>query len=162
MDWLVDYDGFLLERYYWMNTENKPCKYHIFNDCTNYSDYLPYDYETDHPQPNRVGVITDKKAEQWKNWLETRLSVYDAEKAKRKNKATAFLDELSKINKDDCTLYNVGNERGRIVKNNIEFKYTINNGVVSTSIGFYRYVYNFKDFLNMTGLKMLECENEKQ
>lgn len=130
---LIEFDGILFRG--WDRIEQgKPCRLQIYNDDTDYYNYLPSDWEMKNPQPNKVGTITDKKMSQWKDWLLARQKSANDKKMEREGNVAKFFAEIAKIPSSECKTMEIGKNRGRIVRNGLCLRYSIQNGVVSTSI----------------------------
>lgn len=132
---LVEFDGVLFDSYIWDN-KGGAVSFYLFNDSTDYRKYLPYNWEEEHPKPNRVGVLTDRKMSDWKNWLLSRKAAADAEKAKREGKTAEFLARVRAINTEGCTEYKITEKSGYFVRNGLRYSYQIDgNGYISEKIG---------------------------
>lgn len=143
--YLIEFDGVLF-RYYGKNTVS----FSLFNDNTDYYNYLPYNWDKNNPAPNNVGVITDKKIEAWKKYLLSRKFAAEAEKNRRENSAAAFLAKIKNFDSTGCKKCDVGETSGRIVCNGLEYTYKISNGVISERISVhYSASNNFDTFIKM-------------
>ena len=129
---LVEFDGLLL----WPSFErNKStCSFSIFNDDTDYRTYLPYNWEDENPKPQRVGVITDKKMQAWKDWLLARREAALQEKARREDGIKQFRQRIAAIDPATCQRYHVHENKGEIVRNGLRYSWKIIHGYVEDKI----------------------------
>lgn len=114
--------------------QGKPARWCIFNDNTDYYNYLPYGWREENPEPNKMGTITDKKAREWKNWLTAKRQAALNERDRREGAVVTFMKRIGKIDKNNCQRYNVGETSGEIIRNGLCFSWTISNGVVSQKL----------------------------
>ena len=124
---LVLFDGILL----WpCSTRTATRDFRLFNDETDYRNYLPYDWEKNNPAPNNVGTISDKKMQAWKTWLITRKNAAEENKNQREDKVAAFLERIAEIPASECQKKVVGEYQGEIIRNGLCYSWKIQNGVV--------------------------------
>ena len=118
----------------WHRKEGETQTFRIFNDTTNY-DFLPYDWSSKHPEPQRVGVLSDKKLQAWVDWLVERRAEAENLKIFSENKKDEFLKRMRSLDTSKCTDVEIGENRGHLVRNGIRFSYQITNkNTVSTKL----------------------------
>ena len=125
-------------------TQNKKTYgFSILGDERNYRDYLPEDYEVRHPKPNFAGILTDKKAVNWEQWLTARAEAYDRESYRREGQVDKFRDRIQSIDPTaefrtyqgpNATGTVTHNASGKVTKGNITLEYTVRNGKVYTTL----------------------------
>lgn len=133
-NFIVSFNGVLLNSY---KIDNKRQKwgFTLLNDNTDYNKYLPYGWEEQHPKPQSVGTLTDKKAASWLNWLQDRKAAAEAEKAKRGEKVAAFIAKVQKIDTTACKDFRIGDNSGYFVRNGLRYSYQITgSGNVSETL----------------------------
>lgn len=133
-------DGQLLYPYFYSAPSDLKAGFFFYNDHRNYAKYGTYYFETNVKEPSRTAALTDKKLQQWIDYLNARAKDCDDNKTKRENNASAAIQRLiNEIDPDKCDTYNVnelnatGNASGKIVANNIRLSYNV------TSDGFIRF-----------------------
>ena len=124
---LVKFGGVLLWHYK-KNYNSDMRGFLLFNDDTDYNTYLPYGWEEEHPRPNYIGTITDKKIRDWVDWLLARKAAADAARDKANNKVAAFLEKVRSFDVTGCTKHQVTDTRGFFVRNGIKYSYEISSG----------------------------------
>lgn len=149
---LVEFDGLLL----WpsMERNKSTCTFCILNDCTDYRTYLPYDWENKNPAPQRVGTLTDKKMQQWHDWLLARREAAQQEMASREDEVQAFRRRIAAIDPATCQRYDVREYQGEIVRNGLCFSWKIIEGHVEQKIEVH-YATGWRD-----GKDKLKCFSE--
>ena len=150
--YLVKYNGVLLDHYK-KHYNSEAVAFRLFNDNTDYSKYLPYNWENENPQPNYVGTLTDKKLNDWLNWLTARKNAAEAAKMATNNKISEF---LAKVRAFDATGANecvITETRGHIIKNGLRYEYEIDgNGHISEKVRIdYTFVKSDADTLTKFG-----------
>ena len=143
--YLIEFDGVLFDYY----MSGKTAKLYLYNDTTDYYNYLPYNWDKINPAPNNIGVITDKKLSDWKTYLLNRKNTAEAEKNRRENSAAAFLAKIKSFDHSGCKTYQIGETSGRIVCNGLEYTYNIANGVVNEKISVHYSAGKFDSFVKM-------------
>lgn len=130
-------DGQLLYPYFHSAPSDLKAGFYFYNDHRNYAKYGTYYFETNVKEPSRTAALTDKKLQQWIDYLNARAKDCDDNKAARENNASATIQRLiNEIDPDKCDTYNVnepnalGNVTGRIVANNIRLSYNVTDGVI--------------------------------
>lgn len=114
--------------------DGKPTHLLLWNDNTDYYNYLPYNWEKDNPAPNKVGTITDKKIAEWSEWLLKRKDVAETEREKREGTVATFLRKIDEIPESYLKRKKIWDNRGFIEKNGLVFEWQISNGVIHTEI----------------------------
>ena len=118
---VMEYKGAL---YHICPCTNGKCRFFIFNDGSDYK-------KTKHvwgglKEPNKVGVPTAKKIEDWANYLKKRYELHASEMDRMQNKVSEFLKmvQATFVGDPDCTL-DLNPNRGRVTKNNLVYTYEI-------------------------------------
>lgn len=131
---LVEFDGVLLTSHIW-NVKGGSRTFYLFNDDTDYNNYLPYNWEKENPKPNRVGTLTDKKVSAWVEWLKAKKRAALDEKEKRENSAGAFLNKIRQIDTTKCKEFRIGEKSGYLVRNGLKYSYEISeSGYISEKL----------------------------
>ena len=104
-------------------------RFDLFNDSTDYYNFLPYKWDRDNPEPNKMNVITDRGAKQWLDWRKRRQNAALTEKLKRETEISKFREELASIDKSKCDEFIDNGSNGQIVRNGLEFSWQIMNGL---------------------------------
>lgn len=108
--------------------------FQLLNGGIRCNDYLPYNWEQEHPQPNKVGVLTDKKAKDWAEWLTLRNETAKAIKAERESKTADFLARVRKASKG-CKDSYISDKNGWVSRGGLKFSYQIaDNGNIFQEI----------------------------
>lgn len=81
-------------------------------------------------EPNQMGVLSSKKIQDWIEYYTSIFEALQVENDKNKKKIEDFLDSI----KDLPVTWYRGNKSGSLVKNGIEWSFTIEETYVSTSI----------------------------
>ena len=127
--YFIEFDGALLQYY-----GGKTVSFSLFNDDTDYYNYLLYGWKKEHPAPNNVGVITDRKILAWYDYLISRKEAADAEKKRRENGVNEFLNTLRAFDPSGCSSCTIGANSGRIICGGLEYSYNINSGRINENI----------------------------
>lgn len=104
---------------------------------------LPSNWEKLHPAPNKIGVVTDVKMQQWANYLRERRNAATEEKKRREQATKDILRNIAKMEKgaEKATRTEIntrGNISGRIVKNGLCYEWEIlENGRLQDKITVY-------------------------
>ena len=94
-----------------------------------------YGYSEKNPMPQRVGTLTDKKLQQWSEWLKARANTYDEKVSRDVCEIKKFLSEIRLLAEKYPHKYNrVTDERGQIIHNNLCFSYKIRYGRIDKEI----------------------------
>ena len=94
-----------------------------------------YGYSEKNPMPQRVGTLTDKKLQQWSEWLKARANTYDEKVSRDVCEIKKFLSEIRLLAEKYPHKYNrVTDERGQIIHNNLCFSYNISDGRIYKEI----------------------------
>lgn len=130
-------DGQLLSPYFYSAPSDLKAGFSFYNDHRNYAKYQTYYFQMNVTKPSRTAALTDKKLQQWIDYLNAMAKDCDDNKVARENKASATIQRLiDEIDPDKCDTYNVnelnatGNTSGKIVANNIRFAYNVTDGVI--------------------------------
>lgn len=132
-------DGQLLSPYFYSAPSDLKAGFSLYNDRRNYAKYESYIFSTSKVEPSRTAALTDKKLQQWIDYLNARAKDCDDNKAARENNTSATIQRLiNEIDPDKCDTYDVNepdslNASGIIVANNIRLSYNV------TSDGFIRF-----------------------
>jgi len=124
---LVEIDGVLL---YPHRADKTTKSFSLWNDNTDYRNYLPSEWEKNNPEPTKVGVISDKKIRAWKDWLCGRKNAAEAEMKRREKNVADFLAKIEAIPESECLRKQVGDVRGEIVRNGLCYSWEISYGIV--------------------------------
>lgn len=104
---------------------------------------LPSGWEKLHPAPNKIGVVTDAKMQQWANYLRERRNAATEEKKRREQATKDILRNIAKMEKgaEKATRTEIntrGNISGRIIKNGLCYEWEIlENGRLQDKITVY-------------------------
>lgn len=130
-------DGQLLYPYFHSAPSDLKAGFFFYNDHRNYAKYGTYYFENNVTEPSRTAALTDKKLQQWIDYLNARAKDCDDNKATRENSASATIQRLiDEIDPDKCDTYNVNepnslvSANGKIVANNIRLSYNVTDGVI--------------------------------
>ena len=130
-------DGQLLYPYFHSAPSDLKAGFFFYNDHRNYAKYQTYYFSIQVDEPSRTAALTDKKLQQWIDYLNNRAKDCDDNKATRENSASATIQRLiNEIDPDKCDIYNVnepnslGSANGKIVANNIRLAYNVTDGVI--------------------------------
>lgn len=126
----VKIDGEYLHAWFY---KSKAAEFSFLNDARDYRKVLPYNWEEEHPEPNRASELTDKKVQAWLDWLRLRRLTYDTAKNERDNNVAKFLERV-KIASSMYEKYDIRDDGGYIEANNIKYRYTISDGVIHEEI----------------------------
>lgn len=138
---LIEIDGVLL---FPNRSRTATRSFSLWNDDTDYYNYLPYEWEKNNPEPTKVGTISDKKIRAWKDWLCARcMAALDEIRTREKNVAD-FLARIDAIPESECQRKLVYENHGEIVRNGLCYSWEISNGVVRDSLKVH-YSTAFKD-----------------
>ena len=96
--------------------------------------------------PNRIGVLSTKKIQDWIIYHE---NIYNKVKA-ISDENTAKIDDFLKSIEPLPFTYRDGKLRGEIVKNNIRFSYYISDGCISKSLELISTTATIKNFLKLS------------
>lgn len=92
-------------------------------------------YSEKNPMPQRVGTLTDKKLQQWSEWLKARAKAYDEKVSREESEIQQFLSEIRLLAEKYPHKYNrVTDGSGQIIHNNLCFSYTIRYGRINKEI----------------------------
>ena len=119
------------------------------NDYSKFKNISNYDrrkIRDDVEAPNRVGVLSTKKIQDWIVYHE---SIYNKVKAISDEKSAKIDDFLESIEPLPFT-YRDGKLRGEIVKNNIKFSYYISEGCISKNLELISTTATIKNFLKLS------------
>ena len=98
------------------------------HDRMNYRQYLPYNWEQQNPEPQKVGTVTDKKMEAWRTyWMEKHFAALQ-EETKRTNSARVFLSQVKTL-AESCKHYYLGDNTGWIKQNGLMLSYSIDGSL---------------------------------
>lgn len=104
-------------------------RFDLFNDDTNYRLFLPYSWDEQNPEPNKMNVVCDKGVQQWIEWRKKRQAAALFEKTHRMNTVLQFKEEIAKINPSECTEFQDNGNKGHIVRNGLSFSWEIQDGL---------------------------------
>ena len=107
----------------------KEGRYDLFNDFTDYHNFLPYNWDRENPEPNRMNVISDRGFKQWLDWRKRRQNVALTEKLKREEEIRKFRVELASMDQAACDSFIDNGDHGQIIRNGLEFSWQIMNGL---------------------------------
>lgn len=103
-------------------------------DRREYNKVLPWHYE-EGKIPNQVGTLTDKKLDDWLNYLNERANTYDEIVNERDSEVEDFLNSLRKVAEGNEADSSIGDCRGYIERNGVRFSYEIDrHGYIKTDI----------------------------
>ena len=120
---LIRFDGLLLTPGFHRKA-GETQSFRIFNDSTDYN-FLPYNWNNEHPEPQRVGVLSDKKLQAWVDWLNLRRTEAENIKSDSEDEVGKFLKKVRSIDTSKCSDVKIGEKRGHLVRNGIQFSYEI-------------------------------------
>ena len=130
-------DGQLLYPCFHSAPSDLKAGFFFYNDHRNYAKYGTYYFENNVTEPSRTAALTDKKLQQWIDYLNARAKDCDDNKAAREDRVSTTIQRLiNEIDPDKCDTYNVNelnataNTSGRIVANNIRLSYNVTDGVI--------------------------------
>lgn len=130
-------DGQLLCPYFYSAPSDLKAGFFFYNDHRNYAKYQSYYFKYHVTEPSRTAALTDKKLQQWIDYLNARAKDCDDYKSTRENVVSTEIQRLiDEIDPNKCDTYNVnepnelGNANGKIVANNIRLSYDISDGVM--------------------------------
>jgi hypothetical protein len=131
---LVRYNGVLLDHYK-KHYNSDLREFRLFNDQTDYRTYLPYKWGENNPSPNFVGTITDKKINDWLNWLNLRKAAAEEVRNLSENRVALFMEKIRGFNTSGCSDYKITENSGYFVRNGLRYSYEIETGgYISESI----------------------------
>lgn len=94
-----------------------------------------YGYSEKNPMPQRVGTLTDKKLQQWSEWLKARAKAYDEKVSRDVCEIRQFLSEIRLLAEKYPHKHNrVTDGHGQIIHNNLCFSYKIRYGRIDKEI----------------------------
>ncbi len=127
-------------------------KYDIY--CRTMSTFLnvgnSYQYVADIEKPNEIGVLSAKKIQAWVSYYEQVCKIVVEADKQGAERVAAFLKSIKGL----PVKWREGKTSGDILRNGIEFSFSINNGHVSTSMRLYHVDENVKTFLLMSDNKL--------
>jgi hypothetical protein len=129
------------------------------NDQRNYYEHLPYDYDTLNPKPSKtMSALTDDKLDAWIKYITERQNACDEEVKSKYAKVYEFVQKLrDTIDPSKCTICEIGDNKGRIVANNLRLTYNVSrSGYLDTRVDIYRNLYGdnmIDEFVKMTGIE---------
>ncbi len=127
---LVRYKGEYFEPYFLHGTT---AILHIVFDVRPYHEKISAQWSQEHPEPNKVGTLTDKKMEEWYNYLTLRREEYDRVVNKEKDAIAEFLAQVREASAY-CKEASIGDTQGYLRSNNLVFSYSISHGYISKEI----------------------------
>ena len=134
-------DGQLLYPYFHSAPSDLKAGFFFYNDHRNYAKYQSFYFKNHVTEPSRTAALTDKKLQQWIDYLNARAKDCDDYKSTRENIVSTTIQRLiDEIDPNKCDTYNVnepnelGNANGKIVANNIRLSYDISYGIVQFDI----------------------------
>ena len=125
---------------------------------------LPKDYEKDNPKPNFAGILTDRKAKRWEEWLTKRAQDHDTEMAKRRERADKFIEKLRSTFPHAKTYDPQQRETyASVTKGNLALEYMFRDETVTAEIRVLRQGETPEDTVNLFN-KMADnaCEREQE
>ncbi|MEE3385187.1 MAG: hypothetical protein VZR36_08915 [Prevotella sp.] len=136
-------DGQLLFPYFHSAPSDLKAGFYLYNDKRDYYRYETYDFKCNVKEPSRTAALTDKKLQQWIDYLNAKAKDCDDNKAARENNAATTIQRLiDEIDPDKCDTYNVNGlnsagyvSGGKIVANNIKLVYYVTAGVIRFELG---------------------------
>ena len=92
-------------------------------------------YSEKNPMPQRVGTLTDKKLQQWSEWLKARAKAYDEKVSRDVCEIRQFLSQILLLAEKYPHKHNrVTDGSGQIIHNNLRFSYNIRYGRINKEI----------------------------
>ena len=133
-------------------------RFYELGDIRDYRSYLPYDYDDTHPKPAKgVSALTDAKLDAWIGHLTEKQKTYDDIFYKRFESSLSFIQSIrDNIDPSKCEKYDVREDGGTVIANNLRFTYSISHGVVIATVDVYCTPYTNEVvhvFAEMTGAK---------
>lgn len=127
---LVRYKGEFFEPYFYNSTT---ATLHIVFDMRTYHEKISAQWKREHPEPNRVGTLTDRKMEEWYNYLTSRREEYDRVVNEENAAIEKFLAQVREASAY-CKEASIGDTQGHLRSNNLVFSYSISHGYISKEI----------------------------
>ncbi|UKK52705.1 hypothetical protein [Prevotella sp. E2-28] len=127
---LVRYKGEFLEPNFCYGTT---ATLHIVFDTRIYHEKISAQWKQEHPEPNRVGTLTDRKIEEWYNYLTSRREEYDRVVNEETATITKFLAQVREV-AAYCKDARIGDTQGQLRANNLVFSYSISKGYINKEI----------------------------
>lgn len=131
-------------RYYHMHFRNGQGAvvegFYELNDSRDYYHHLPYGYSETHPWPAKgVSALTDAKLDAWIGCVTEKQNDYDNIIAAKTDAVSTFIQSIKdSIDPEKCEKYEVGQQGGEIIANNIRLQYNVCYDVVHASLDIYR------------------------
>lgn len=146
---LVKFDGVIYSIY----TGNKSAgTVQIFRDDYNYyRDYLPYNWEKENPEPQKIGTITDKKMTAWAEYLKQKRAAADQVFNGKQNAAAVLRSKLAALDGSNFDYIQINDKSGQIIKNGLEYHFEIteSNTIIQHIEVYYKTPQNIESFLQM-------------
>ena len=148
IQYLIEFNGVLLDT---RNYGGKTARLFLFNDTTDYRTYLPHEWENENEEPQKVGVLTDKKLKAWYDYLTSKKAAAENEKNRRENKVTLFMERIKSVDTSKFEESFISEKSGYFISGGLRYSYTIVNGYISENLEiYYKCKKNLDSFLNMT------------
>lgn len=128
----VEYKGVIMEA---ITYHGKTASLHLPFDFRKYYNKIPRSWEEQHPEPNKIGSLNDRKAADWRQWLLARRAEYDRIIKDEKGAVTVFLEKVREASKNcDQNRSRINGISGSLYANNLIFSYTIDDGHINQKI----------------------------
>lgn len=121
------------------------------DDYNYYKDYLPYRWEEQHPAPQNIGTITDKKMIAWAEYLKQKRAAADQVFNGKQNAAAVLRSKLAALDGSKFDYIKINDKSGQIIKNGLEYHFEIteSNTIIEHIEVYYRTPQNIESFLQM-------------
>lgn len=154
-EWLIYWGG----EYYRLGRDRKAthdlC---LYDDPTDYYNYLPHNWDKENPAPAKIGVITDKKLTAWAEYIKKRQNAANEVKNGRNNEVADFLNRIKNYDYTGAD-YKISDTRGYILKNGLMFTFQITNtGYIQTELKVYT---NIHDSDKLANFELMTSGNYK-
>lgn len=118
---------------YW-NANSKTIGLCDGHDWNFYRDNLPYHWSAENPEPNKVGVLTNKKVGDWLKYLASKKVAAEKEYDSKVYRYNKFMDKIRAISPKYSIKYEVGDKCGVIEKNGLRLAYSAGIGYNSVQV----------------------------
>lgn len=100
------------------------------NDSDLFRNYLPYDWDEKNPEPNKIGVVSDRKMNDWAEYLNRRYNTAVEIRDNKDNIIAEFWKSINALNPAQYDRFVVSQDlgEGEIVKNGLRFRFKIEQG----------------------------------
>lgn len=102
-------------------------------DMRTYHEKITNSWKNGHPEPNKVGTLTDKKLADWYEYLTARREEYDRVVRAENDTINQFLTQVREL-APQCKEARIGDVQGVLRANNLVFSYSISKGYIYKEI----------------------------